>query len=58
MKINFVVDDKTTVEFYGEEIETENEIAIRTEDGLIEIFGSKKELKRFANELYEKVVNN
>ena len=50
------MDDRTTVEFYGEEIE--NEIAIRTEDGLIEIFGSKKELKRFANELYEKVVNN
>lgn len=54
MKVCFSVDDKTKVEFYGEEIEPE--MAIRTSEGLlIEIFGTKEDLIKFANEIHKTV---
>lgn len=52
--MNFSVDEQTKVEFHGEEIEPE--IVIRTSDGLlVEIFGTKGELKTFAKNLHETV---
>lgn len=54
MKFCFTIDDKVKVEFEGEEIEPE--IAIRTSQGLlVEIFGTKEELIKFANELHKTV---
>lgn len=50
MKVCFSVDKKTKIEFHGEEVEPE--IAIRTNEGLlIEIFGTKEDLKKFAGQL-------
>lgn len=55
LKVNFSINNKTKVEYYDEEIEPE--IVITTSEGvLVEIFGSKDELRHFANELYQ-VVN-
>lgn len=56
MKICFDINKKVKVEFHGNEIEPE--IAIRTENDLIEIFGKKEELITFAETLYESVITN
>lgn len=53
MKVNFDINSKTVVEFHGDEVEPE--IAIRTGEDLIEIFGSKEDLKSFVNKLYQAV---
>lgn len=51
-KVNIDVDSKTKVEFHDE---IEPEIAIHSDDGILEIFGTKKDLKAFATKLYNEV---
>lgn len=53
MKVCFTVDDETKIEFHEDEVEPE--IVIRTNSDLIEIFGTKEDLKKFATDLYNQV---
>lgn len=53
MKVCFYINSETKVEFHKDEAEPE--IVIETSDGLIEVFGTSQDLKKFAKDLYEKV---